>query len=151
MKATFGAGCFWGVELEFSVVKGVTNTVVGYMGGILKSPSYAQVCSGKTGHAEVVQVIFDPEIVSYKQLLKIFWKIHDPTTLDRQGVDVGTQYRSVIFYHSQEQKSEAEASKKYFQKNFRKRIVTEIIKATVFTKAEKYHQKYLKKKGSARC
>jgi peptide-methionine (S)-S-oxide reductase len=144
---TFGAGCFWGVESSFQKIKGVTKTTVGYMGGNLKNPTYEDVCSNKTGHAEVVQVEFDNSKISYDELLEVFWHIHDPTQKDRQGVDIGSQYRSVIFYHNMEQKSIAEKSKaKLNQLNkFKKPIVTEIIEAKEFYKAEEYHQDYLNK------
>ena len=144
-KATFGAGCFWHVEAAFSDVKGVVSTAVGYMVGTMSDPSYEDVCSDETGHAEVVQVEYDPKQVSYSALLDVFWKIHDPTTLNRQGPDEGTQYRSVIFYHDEQQKKEAEKSKEQMQKKFCGKIVTAIMKAGVFYKAEEYHQKYFKK------
>lgn len=152
-KATFGAGCFWGVEAAFRQVKGVTSTAVGYMGGTLKNPSYEDVCTDKTGHAEVVQVEFDPSQVSYEELLRVFWENHDPTTLNRQGPDVGMQYRSVIFYHTPEQKTAAEASKAALggSGRFRRPIVTEIVPATDFWRAEEYHQQYLEKRGLAHC
>ena len=144
-KATFGAGCFWHVEAAFSDVKGVVSTAVGYMGGTMSDPSYEDVCSDETGHAEVVQVEYDPKQVSYSALLDVFWKIHDPTTLNRQGPDEGTQYRSVIFYHDEQQKKEAEKSKEQMQKKFGGKIGTAIVKANVFYKAEEYHQNYFKK------
>jgi len=152
-KATFGAGCFWGVEAAFRQVKGVTSTAVGYMGGTLKNPTYEDVCTDKTGHAEVVQVEFDPSQVSYKEVLQVFWENHDPTTLNRQGPDVGTQYRSGIFYHTPEQKADAEASKKSLASSgsFRRPIVTEIVPATDFWRAEEYHQQYFEKRGLAHC
>ena len=145
--ATFGAGCFWGVEASFQKIKGVTKTTVGYMGGNLKNPTYEDVCTNKTGHAEVVQVKFDNSKISYDELLEVFWDIHDPTQKNRQGVDIGSQYRSVIFYHNMEQKSIAEKSKaKLNQLNiFKKPIVTEITEAREFYKAEEYHQDYLNK------
>jgi len=145
--ATFGAGCFWGVEAAFQRIKGVTKTTVGYMGGNFKNPTYEDVCTDKTGHAEVVQVEFDSTKTSYEKLLDVFWNIHDPTQKNRQGVDIGTQYRSAIFYHTKEQKSLAEESKTRLTelKKFQKPIVTEIIKAGGFYKAEEYHQNYLKK------
>ena len=145
--ATFGAGCFWGVEASFQKIKGVTKTTVGYMGGNLKNPTYEDVCTNKTGHAEVVQVKFDNSKISYDELLEVFWDIHDPTQKNRQGVDIGSQYRSVIFYHNMEQKSIAEKSKaKLNQLNkFKKPIVTEIIEAKEFYRAEEYHQDYLNK------
>lgn len=144
-KATFAAGCFWQVEAEFRKVKGVINTKVGYTGGKMKNPTYRNVCTDTTGHAESIDIEFDSKIVSYDKLLDVFWKIHDPTTLNRQGLDMGTQYRSAIFYHNEKQKKQAEASLKKAQKNFKNRIVTEIKKAPEFYKAEEYHQKYLDK------
>jgi peptide-methionine (S)-S-oxide reductase len=149
--ATFGAGCFWGVEAEFRKIKGVTDTAVGFMGGNVKDPSYKEVCKGKTCHAEVVQVEFDPKKVAYTELLKVFWSNHDPTQLNRQGPDVGTQYRSVIFYHTQQQKLAATASKQKMQKNMEDTITTEIVSATDFYRAEDYHQRYLEKRGLATC
>ena len=148
-KATFGAGCFWHVEAAFQKIKGVASTTVGYMGGNLKNPTYEDVCTDKTGHAEVVQITYDPKITSYEKLLDIFWSIHDPTQLNRQGPDHGTQYRSVIFYHSQKQKKLAEESKKKLK--YDKPIVTEITSAKEFYPAEEYHQKYLQKKGMSSC
>ena len=143
-KATFGAGCFWGIEAAFRKVKGVISTRVGYTGGHFENPTYEDVCSHKTGHVEAVEIIYDPSIVSFKDLLDIFWNIHDPTTLNRQGWDVGTQYRSAIFYHNDEQKAEALASKEKMEKSgiYIKKIVTEIIPATKFYEAEEYHQQY---------
>ncbi len=149
--ATFGAGCFWSVEEAFRTVRGVFSTTVGYMGGTLKNPTYEDVCSDETGHIEVVQMLFDASAVSYHDLLSVFWNCHDPTTLNRQGPDVGTQYTSVIFYHSEEQKKEALNSKDAMQKKMTKKIVTEILPAPVFYPAEEYHQKYLMKKGSKVC
>ena len=147
-RATFGAGCFWGVEAEFSKVKGVVETTVGYSGGNFKDPTYKDVCTGNTGHAEVVQVIFNPDIVSYEKLLEVFWNIHDPTTLNKQGADVGTQYRSVIFFHNKEQENTARTLKEKLEKSgrFTNKIVTEIEMAKEFFIAEEYHQKYLTKK-----
>lgn len=150
-KAVFGAGCFWHVEEEFRKVEGVVKTTVGYMGGSLKNPSYEDVCTGKTGHVEVCLIEFNPEIVSYEKLLKVFWKIHDPTLLNRQGPDIGTQYRSVVFYYNEDQKKMAEESKKKEQKKYNKKIVTQIEKAGEFYKAKEYHQKYLLKKGLKSC
>lgn len=149
MKATFGAGCFWCVEHEFRKIRGVTSTSVGYMGGSLKNPTYEEVCTDNTGHAEVVQVDFDPSVVSYKDILNVFWRVHDPTTLNRQGPDVGTQYRSVIFCHGGEQEAEAQKSRQEMQDSglFKKKIVTEILPAPEFYKAEEYHQKYYEKCG----
>jgi peptide-methionine (S)-S-oxide reductase len=150
--AYFGAGCFWGVEFEFSKIKGVKSTNVGYMGGNYNdNPSYEDVCTGKTGHAEVVRVKFDSLIVSYEKLLEVFWRIHDPTELNRQGADVGTQYRSVIFYINEEQKNAALKSKNKMQNKLEKKIVTEIVKTGKFYLAEDYHQKYLEKKGKKVC
>lgn len=151
--AIFGAGCFWGVEASFQDIKGVISTTVGFMGGDLQNPTYEDVCTNKTGHAEVVQIEFDPLKVSYEKLLEIFWSIHDPTQLNQQGPDIGTQYRSVIFYHSEKQKLAAEKSirkQQQSRKNHRK-IVTQITKAQEFYKAEEYHQNYLKKQGKIHC
>lgn len=152
-KATFGAGCFWGVEATFRAIQGVSNATVGYAGGTKENPTYEDVCSDETGHAEVVQVEFDPQQVSYRDLLKVFWTNHDPTTLNRQGRDVGTQYRSVIFYHSPEQRAAAEESKAEMEGSGRLRqpIVTQIEAAPAFWPAEDYHQRYLEKRGLARC
>src|SRR5437868_6016441 len=152
-KATFGAGCFWGVEAEFRKLKGVTATAVGYAGGNLHKPTYQDVCSDRTGHAEVVDVQYDPRKISYDELLKVFWESHDPTTLNRQGPDVGTQYRSVIFFHSPEQRAAAIASKEAQQKSgqFQRPVVTEIAPAPEFYPAEDYHQQYLEKRGLASC
>jgi peptide-methionine (S)-S-oxide reductase len=142
--ATFGSGCFWCTEAIFQQVKGVSSAKSGYMGGKVKNPTYKEVCTGLTGHAEVVQVTFNPEVGSYTQLLEIFWKTHDPTTLNRQGADVGTQYRSVVFYHNDQQKSEAEAVRKALSdaKIWSDPIVTEISPAETFYVAEDYHQDY---------
>ncbi len=152
-KATFGAGCFWGVEASYRKVPGVVSAAVGYEGGDFENPSYEDVCTGRTGHAEVVELDFDPEVVTYNQLLDVFWKMHDPTTLNRQGPDVGTQYRSVIFYHSPEQKSAAEASKENLEKMgcYKGKIVTAIESARKFYRAEEYHQRYLEKRGRNTC
>jgi len=152
-KATFGAGCFWHVEEAFRHLKGVTATTAGYMGGTLKNPTYEDVCTDKTGHAEVVEILYHPETISYEELVNVFWDIHDPTTKNRQGPDVGTQYRSAIFYHTVEQKAIAEASKKNLEQStkYKKKIVTEITKATAFYPAEEYHQQYLAKHGLAAC
>ena len=151
--ATFAAGCFWGPEETFRRLKGVVNTAVGYMGGHLENPSYSDVCTDQTGHAEVVQVTYDPEIVSYDDLLNVFWGIHDPTQLNKQGPDVGTQYRSTIFYHSPEQEEAAVASKEKIAKSgrYQRRIATEIAPATNFWRAEEYHQRYLSKRGQDTC
>jgi peptide-methionine (S)-S-oxide reductase len=148
-KATFAAGCFWGVEAAFSQVKGVVRTMVGYAGGKLKNPTYKDVCTDKTGHAEAVELEFDPNVVSYEKLLDVFWDIHDPTTLNRQGPDVGSQYRSAIFYHSPEQEKIARASRKRLQESgkFKRPVATEITAAGEFYKAEEYHQRYFEKKG----
>ena len=152
-KATFAAGCFWGVEANFRRVKGVIATAVGYTGGHFEDPTYKDVCTGNTGHAEAVDLLFDPAIVSYAQLLEVFWNIHDPTTLNRQGPDIGTQYRSAIFYHNEEQRSAAIASKEMAQKSdmFKKLIVTEIVPASMFYRAEEYHQQYFEKGGIGGC
>ena len=149
--ATFGAGCFWHVEAAFQKVKGVASTAVGYMGGNLKNPTYEDVCTDRTGHAEVIQIEYDPKKVSYEKLLEIFWENHDPTQLNRQGPDYGTQYRSVIFYHNEQQKKLAEQSKKSQKQKYAKPIVTEIAKAKEFYRAEEYHQKYLEKNGLNSC
>jgi len=147
--ATFGAGCFWGVEAAFQKVKGVKATAVGYSGGTFQNPTYEDVCTGTTGHAEVVQVEYDPSQVTYDKLLEVFWKVHNPTTLNRQGPDVGQQYRSVLFHHSPEQKTAAMSSKENLRKSgrFQKPIVTEIVPAATFFKAEDYHQQYIEKRG----
>ena len=152
-RATFGAGCFWGVEEAFRQVEGVTATAVGYAGGDYQNPAYRDVCTGTTGHAEVVQVEYDPEQVSYAELLEVFWRCHDPTTLNRQGPDIGTQYRSVIFFHSPEQEAAAKASKEQLDRSgrFHRGIVTQITAATPFYRAEEYHQKYLEKRGQSSC
>ncbi|MGH9557646.1 MAG: peptide-methionine (S)-S-oxide reductase MsrA [Bryobacteraceae bacterium] len=150
-KATFGAGCFWGVEETFRRLAGVQSTQVGYSGGDMPKPAYQDVCSDRTGHAEAVEVTFDPAVVSYRDLLNVFWENHDPTTKNRQGPDVGTQYRSVIFSHSPEQKAEAQASRDAAQKNFKRPIVTEIVPAGEFWRAEEYHQQYLEKRGLSHC
>jgi peptide-methionine (S)-S-oxide reductase len=152
-KATFGAGCFWGVEAAFRQVPGVVATTVGYLGGTYQNPTYHDVCSGKTGHAEVVEVVYDPARVSYDDLLNVFWENHDPTTLNRQGPDVGAQYRSAVFFHTPEQQAVALAAKARLesQKRYRRPIVTEITPATEFYQAEDYHQQYLEKRGLASC
>ena len=151
--ATFGAGCFWGVEAAFRQLAGVTGTAVGYLGGSLKNPTYKEVCTDTTGHAEVVQVEYDPAKVSFDDLLNVFWTNHDPTTLNRQGPDVGTQYRSAIFFHTPEQEAAARASKDSLQASgkFRRPIVTEITPASEFYRAEEYHQQYLEKRGLSHC
>jgi len=152
-EATFGAGCFWGVEATFRQVEGVAGTAVGYMGGTLKNPTYQDVCTDRTGHAEVVHVEYDPSKVSFDQLLDVFWENHDPTTLNRQGPDVGTQYRSVIFFHTPQQEAAAKASKERLQSSgkYKRPIVTEIVPAAEFWRAEDYHQQYLEKRGLAHC
>jgi peptide-methionine (S)-S-oxide reductase len=147
-KATFGAGCFWGVETAFRKVDGVTDTAVGYLGGTMEDPSYDDVCSGQTGHAEVVEVAYDPERVSYAELLEIFWAKHDPTQLNRQGWDVGDQYRSAIFFHAPEQQEVAVRSKALEQTRYDGLVVTEITPASEFYRAEEYHQCYLEKHGA---
>ena len=152
-KATFAAGCFWGVEAAFSKLEGVSSTRVGYTGGHAENPTYRQVCTGTTGHAEAVEVTYDPSRVSYEELLDVFWEIHNPTTLNRQGPDLGSQYRSAIFYHSPGQKEAAGASRTKLGESgrFNGSIVTEITPASTFYRAEEYHQKYLEKKGIAQC
>jgi methionine-S-sulfoxide reductase len=150
-KATFGAGCFWGVEAAFRRTQGVTGTKVGYAGGKVDNPTYEQVCSDTTGHAEVVEVTYDPEQVPYEQLLTIFWLEHDPTQLNRQGPDVGSQYRSVILVHDEEQRAAAEASREAVQARFTRPVVTTIEDAPPFWEAEDYHQQYLEKRGLASC
>jgi peptide-methionine (S)-S-oxide reductase len=151
--ATFGAGCFWGVEAAFQKIKGVKKTTVGYMGGKTKNPTYEDVCTDETGHAEVVQIQFDEKIVTYEELLDVFWEIHNPTQLNRQRFDIGTQYRSVIFYNNENQRKTAETSKNKLEKSkkYKKPIVTEIIPEKEFYKAEEYHQNYLKKQGKTNC
>jgi peptide-methionine (S)-S-oxide reductase len=152
-KATFAAGCFWGVEVEFRNVPGVVDAAVGYTGGKVANPTYENVCSDETGHAEAVEVEFDPARVTYERLLDVFWENHDPTTLNRQGPDVGTQYRSAIFFHSPGQKAAAEASraKRGESGRYKRPIVTEIVPAETFWRAEEYHQRYLEKRGLASC
>ncbi len=152
-KATFGAGCFWGVEAAFRQVEGVVGTAVGFEGGTLPNPTYRDVCTDRTGHAEVVEVEYDPSLVSYERLLEVFWENHDPTTLNRQGPDVGAQYRSAIFCHSPEQEAAARKSKEEMQRSgkFHLEIVTSIEPATTFYRAEEYHQQYLEKRGLASC
>ena len=152
-KASFAAGCFWGIESAFRQVKGVIDTSVGYMGGDKEDPTYQDVCTGRTGHAETVQVTYDPSQVSYEELLNVFWIIHDPTTLNRQGPDVGEQYRSVIFYHNPEQEALARASREKLQKSgrYKRDIMTQIVPAPKFYLAEDYHQQYLDKRGRKSC
>jgi peptide-methionine (S)-S-oxide reductase len=152
-KATFGAGCFWGVEAAFRRVEGVVSTAVGFMGGTVANPTYQQVCTDRTGHAEVVQLEYDPARVSYEDLLEVFWQIHDPTQVNRQGPDVGTQYRSVIFFHTPEQEAAARASKERLEKSglYPRPLATQIVPAAEFWRAEEYHQQYLEKRGLAPC
>lgn len=151
--ATFAAGCFWGVEEAFRQVRGVKSTMVGYTGGTLEDPTYADVCSNRTGHAEAIQVQYDPKQVSYEELLEVFWSIHDPTTKDRQDPDIGSQYRSMIAYHTPEQEKIAKKSKEELDKSgrFRNKVVTETVPATTFYRAEEYHQQYYAKKGGGSC
>ena len=152
-KASFGAGCFWGVEAAFRELDGVTATAVGYMGGQTRNPTYREVCTDETGHAEVVQVDYDPAKIGYDQLLDLFWQMHDPTTRNRQGPDAGSQYRSAIFTHSSEQEAVARLSKSRLEASgrFRRPVVTEIEPAGEFYRAEDYHQQYLEKRGLASC
>ncbi len=152
-KATFGAGCFWGVEATFRRVPGVVSTSVGYLGGSLPNPTYEDVCTDRTGHAEVIEVEYEPSKAAYDDLLAVFWESHDPTTLNRQGPDVGTQYRSAIFFHTPEQEAAARASKEKLERSgkFGRPIVTEITPASAFYRAEEYHQQYLEKRGLAHC
>lgn len=152
-KATFGAGCFWGVEERFRQVPGVVDTAVGYEGGSRENPSYHDVCTDTTGHAEVVEVDYDPARVSFPELLEIFFACHNPTTLNRQGPDIGTQYRSVVFYHDEEQKAQAEAARAALEASgrFSRPIVTQIVPAAIFWRAEEYHQRYLVKHGRSSC
>lgn len=152
-KATFGAGCFWGVEAQFGQISGVTETAVGYEGGALEHPTYKDVCTDRTGHAEVVELTFDPQRVSYEELLAAFFSLHDPTQINRQGPDLGRQYRSVIFFHSPAQEAAAHAAIERLQKEgrFSKPIVTQVVPAETFWRAEDYHQKYLEKRGAVSC
>jgi peptide-methionine (S)-S-oxide reductase len=150
-KAAFAAGCFWGIEAAFRRLPGVTAATSGYEGGTFDHPSYEEVCTGRTGHAETVQVEFDPAKIRYEALLDLFWEIHDPTTLNRQGPDIGTQYRSVIFTHTPEQQAAAEASLAKAAPRFSRPIVTQIVPAAPFWPAEEYHQRYLEKRGKASC
>jgi peptide-methionine (S)-S-oxide reductase len=152
-KATFGAGCFWGVEATFRSIPGVVATLVGYCGGKTDNPTYQDVCTDTTGHVEVVEITFDPAQLPYEQLLETFWKLHDPTTPNRQGPDVGSQYRSVIFFHSPAQEAAARAAKEQLDKSgkFRNPVVTQIVPAAPFYKAEEYHQRYLEKRGLVSC
>jgi len=151
--ATFGAGCFWGVEATFRQIEGVKSTRVGYMGGTTENPTYRDVCGHRTGHAEVVEVTYDPDQVKYEDLLRVFWENHDPTQLNRQGPDVGDQYRTVIFFQDAEQEAAARASKEELERSgrFRRPIVTQIVAAPTFYEAEEYHQQYLEKRGLASC
>ena len=149
--AIFGAGCFWGVELAFGRIKGVAKTSVGYTGGTTENPTYEQVCTGNTGHVEVVWVEFDSSVVSYDELIDVFWGCHDPTTLNRQGPDIGTQYRSAIYYNDPTQEKAAKQSKEKNAKRFPSPIVTEITAASKYYLAEDYHQKYLEKRGMGSC
>ena len=152
-KATFAAGCFWGVEASFRQIPGVISTCVGYIGGKTENPTYKEVCTDRTGHAEAVEVEFDPTKVAYNDLLQVFWENHDPTQVNRQGPDWGTQYRTAIFYHSPEQQAQAEASKQALEQSHRhaKPIATQIVPAATFYPAEDYHQQYLEKRGLASC
>ncbi len=150
-KATFGAGCFWGVEALFRGMDGVVDTAVGYMGGTLANPTYKDVCTNRTGHAEVVEITFDPARVSYETLLRVFWENHNPTTHNRQGSDFGTQYRSAVFFHSRAQQTAAQASRNSRQVHYARPIVTEITSASTFYRAEEYHQRYLEKRGFTSC
>jgi methionine-S-sulfoxide reductase len=151
--ATFAGGCFWGMEAILSQIEGVLETTVGYTGGSVENPTYQQVKTGKTGHAEAVQIKFDPNVLSYEVLLDYFWRMHDPTTLNRQGVDVGSQYRSAIFYHNEKQREAAEKSKSKFDQSgvFERKAVTQIVPATAFYKAEEYHQNYFARTGGSVC
>lgn len=149
--ATFGAGCFWGIEAAFAKVPGVVETEVGYAGGKTVNPTYKDVCTDETGHAEVVQVKFDAAKVSYEELLNVFWEIHDPTQVNRQGPDFGTQYRTAIFFHSPEQEAAAKKSIKARQEKMKRPIATELTPAATFYRAEEYHQKYLEKRGASSC
>ena len=152
-KATFAAGCFWGVEATFRKIDGVVDAAAGYVGGTLENPTYEDVCTGSTGHAEAIEVTFDPSKVTFDQLLDVFWANHNPTTLNRQGPDVGSQYRSAIFFHTQQQRDAAETSKEKLDASdrFADPIVTEIAPASTFFRAEEYHQRYLEKRGRSSC
>src|SRR5574341_828365 len=151
--ATFAAGCFWGVEEVFRKIKGVKSTMVGYTGGRFENPTYEDVCTDETGHAEALQIQYDPKEVSYEQLLKVFWSVHDPTTMNRQGPDIGSQYRSMIAYHTAEQEALAKKLKEDLERSgkFKRKIVTEIVPASTFYNAEDYHQKYYMKRGGGSC
>ena len=150
-RATFAAGCFWGVEASFREIEGVVSTSVGYIGGHTAEPTYEQVCSGTTGHAEAVDVWFDPAVVSYDELLSAFWSMHDPTTPNRQGWDIGSNYRSAIFFHDAEQEKLAIASRDERQSALTRAVVTEIVRAPTFYDAEEYHQRYFEKHGGVAC
>lgn len=152
-KATFAAGCFWGVESTFRQAKGILSTRVGYTGGWEENPEYKTVCKDDTGHAEAIEIEYDPAVISYEDLLRLFWELHDPTTLNRQGPDIGTQYRSAIFFHTAEQQAAALDSKEQLvlSKKFKSPIVTQIVPATTFYPAEEYHQRYLEKQGITQC
>jgi peptide-methionine (S)-S-oxide reductase len=152
-KAVFAAGCFWGVESAFRTVDGVVDTQVGYIGGTTKNPSYQEVCSGRTGHAEALEITFDPAVISYRELVELFWRVHDPTQVNRQGWDVGTQYRSAIFFQTLEQKEIAEESKAALEASgkHRRPIATQIVPAETFWRAEEYHQRYFEKNGQPAC
>lgn len=152
-KAVFAAGCFWGVEAEFRKVPGVVDAQVGYTGGSVDHPTYKMVCNGNTGHAEAVELVYDPGVVSYERLLDVFWSIHNPTQMNRQGVDVGSQYRSAIFFHGEDQRMAAEDSKARLGRSgrFSRPVVTQIVPASTFWRAEEYHQRYLEKHGRASC
>ncbi|MFQ5940077.1 MAG: peptide-methionine (S)-S-oxide reductase MsrA [Nitrososphaerales archaeon] len=151
--AVFAAGCFWGVEDVFRNLKGVKSTMVGYTGGSFENPTYENVCTDKTGHAEAVQIHYDPKVISYEKLLEVFWSVHDPTTKNKQGPDIGSQYRSIISYHTPEQEMLANRSKEELEKSrkFKSKIVTEIVPASTFYKAEEYHQQYYQKNGIRSC
>lgn len=149
--ATFAAGCFWGVEAEFRRASGVTATEAGYTGGSTPNPTYPEVCTDRTGHAEAIRVEFDPDRISYDGLLEVFWNLHDPTQRDRQGPDIGTQYRSAIFFHTPEQETAARASAEAVRRSLSRPIATEIVPASEFHRAEDYHQRYLEKRGLATC
>jgi len=152
-KATFAAGCFWGVEAAFRELDGVISTAVGYTGGATEDPDYEEVCTGETGHAEALEVVYDPNLVTYYELLDLFWSIHDPTTKDRQGPDVGSQYRSAVFFHDPRQEEAARSAKEKLQSSglYRREIVTEIVPASKFYRAEEYHQRYFEKHGRRGC
>lgn len=150
-KATFGAGCFWGIEAAFRRTEGVVDTAAGYMGGVLENPTYKEVCTHRTGHAEVVEVTFDPSQVTYEELLDVFFKSHNPTQLNRQGPDIGTQYRSVIFFYSPEQEAAARTAKTMQNGEWTRPVVTEITQVSTFWRAEEYHQRFLEKRGLAHC